>query len=124
MEKFEIMTDNFEFRFGRSLDSIPAMSAAEIFDTYLSCDTTITSNSLDPTRRASFDTLEEAQAEFSRNYANYGRTSPERGSLWWLLVGDLAWIERNEYDEDGEFDQGGETYALSAAAYEPDTEED
>ena len=124
MNKFEIKTDSFEFRFGTSRDSIPAMSAAEIFETYQIGDTTITSNSLDPDRVASFDTLEEARAAFAKNFADYGRTRAERGRVFWLLRGELAWIEENEYTEDGDFDQGGVTYDVSAEAYEPEPEED
>lgn len=124
MTKFEIKTDSFEFRFGRSRESVPAMSADEIFDTYLSCDDRITSNSLDPVLEASFDSLEEAKSEFAKNYANYGCTRLEHGSVLWLLCGELAWIESNEYDDDGEFDQGGETFAVSAEAYEPEEDEE
>lgn len=103
--RWEIKTDSFEFRFGIRPDSVPTMSADEVFDTYQSCDTRITSNSIDPTTVASFDTEEEAREEFSRNYANYGSTRAEKGMTIWLLHGELAWIEKAWYDEDGEFDQ-------------------
>jgi hypothetical protein len=36
----------------------------------------------------------------------------------------VAWIEENEYDDDGEFDQGGVTYDVSAEAYEAGEEEE
>ena len=111
--RFEIKTDNFEFRFGTSADSIPAMTADEVFNEYLS------GGANDPTLEVSFDTSEEAKAEFNRNYANYGRAHAERGYTFYLLRGEVAWIEENEYDEDGEFVQGGITYDFSAESYEP-----
>lgn len=115
--RFEIKTDSFEFRFGKSKDSIPAMTADEVFDTYQM------ESANDPTLEASFDTLEEAQAEFSKNYSGYGTTYAEKGFTFWLLRGKVAWIEENEYDEDGEFDQGGCTYDFSAEAYEVEEDE-
>lgn len=117
MRKYAIYTDSFEFRFGKYKDSIPAMTGYEILQTYLSCDTRITSNSLDPHLGASFDTLEEARAEWEKNYKNYGYTSAQKGSILWLLCGDLAYLEANDYTEDGDFDQGGELYEFSAEAY-------
>ena len=118
MKKYEIYTDTFEFRFGRYEDSIPEMSGYEIFQTYLSCDTGITTNSLDPHLEASFDTLEEARAEWEKNYKNYGRTWAEKGNALWLLRGDIAYLEGNEYTEEGDFDQGGDVYECSAEPYE------
>ena len=124
MKKFEIRTDHFEFRMGFRRDRIPCMSADEILDTHLSCDERITSNSIDPTIEASFDTLEAARAEFDRNYAHYGFTSLDRVSTGYILSGSLAWIEENEYDETGDFDQGGTTYDVSAQPYEAEPEEE
>lgn len=122
MRKYEIYTDTFEFRFGKYKDSIPAMTGYEILQTYLSCDTRITSNFLDPHLAASFDTLEEARAEWEKNYKTYGSTSAEKGSVLWLLRGDLAYLEANDYTEDGDFDQGGELFEVSAEAYEKEEE--
>lgn len=122
MPKFEIRTDHFEFRMGSMRDRIPAMSAEEILATHLSCDDRITSNGIDPTIEASFDTLEEARAEFTRNYGRYGFTSLDRAGTGYLLSGSLAWIEENEYDDNGDFDQGGATYDVSAQPYEPEGE--
>ena len=116
MTKYEIMTDRFEFHFGTSKRSIPAMTESEIFNEYLS------GNANCPTREASYDTLEEAQEAFRKRYTNHGSTYAQPGYCFWLLVGDLAWIEENEYDEDGEFDQGGDVYDISAEAYQPDEE--
>lgn len=112
MTKFEIRTDAFEFRFGTSKDSIPSMTADEVFDEYLS------GNANDPVIEASFDTIEEADAEFQKHYSNYGSTSAVKGFSFWLLRGELAWIEENEYDEDGDFDQGGAVLAVSAFGYD------
>ena len=114
MTKFEIMTDHFEFRFGKSRDSIPAFSADEIFAMYFEQDSTC------PTREESFDALEDAQREFAAHYSDYGMTRSDHGNVFWLLTGRLAWIEENTYDEDGEFDQGGDVSDYSAEGYSPD----
>lgn len=115
MTKFEIMTDTFELR------PVRDMSAGEVFDSYMN------SCLMAEKREASFDTIEEAQAEFAKNYSNYGRTHVESGSAGRFLWGRVAWIAENEYDEDGEFDQGGDVWAFSAQPYiseEEDEEED
>ena len=111
MTKFEIKSDNFEFRF---TGHMPSQSAQEIFDQYLS------GSANDPVLEASFDTLEEAKAEFAKNYANYGRTRLERNGKIGFLRGDLAWIEENEYDEDGEFDQNCGVWEISAEPFSAD----
>ena len=111
MKKYEIFTDTFEFHFSKP--SIPAMTAEEIFQTYWSCDTRITSNCLDPRRECSFDTKEEALAEWEKNYKDYGRTWESKGWAVYLLCGEMAWLEENEYDEDGNFDYGGDTWLYS-----------
>lgn len=118
MTKFEIKTDRFEFRFGTSKDSIPAMTADEVFEEYLqgSCN--------DPELQASFDSLEAAQEEFKAHYAGYGRTYAEKGYIFWLLVGEVSWIEEAEYDEDGEFLEMNGTWAVSAEGYKNEEEED
>ena len=115
--RYEIKTDSFEFRMGSRRSAIPSMSAAEIMDTYLSCDTRITSNGLDPDLRASFDSVAEAVKFFRVNYANYGSTRLERGSIGYLLRGEIAWIEQNDYDANGEFDQGGDVVEFAAEPY-------
>ena len=112
MRKYEIYTDTFEFRFGKSKSSIPAMSMSDIWMEY-NCQ-----SSNDPVRVASFDNLEDAMAFFRENYADYGRTWAEKGNVWWLLRGQVAWLDGNEYTEDGGFDQGGDLYECSAEAYE------
>ena len=118
MTKYEIRTDRFEFRFVKFKDSIPAATADEIFAWYME------ESAADPTVQASFDTLEEAREEFKKHYADYGTTRAEKSMVWWLIVGDLAWIEGNEYDDDGEFIQGGECYDVSVAPYEKEEEVD
>lgn len=120
MIKYEIKTDSFEFRMGTRKSAILAMSADEILDTYFSCDTRITSNSLDPEQRESFTDEAEAVAFFKANYSDYGKTTLEHGNTQYLLRGDLAWLEENEYDEDGEFDHGGAVLELSAEAFTPE----
>ena len=116
MTKYEIKTDRFEFRFGKYKASIPHASEDEIFAWYME----ETAN--DAKTVASFDTLEEARNEFKKHYADYGNTRAVGGWVCWLLVGELAGIEENEYDEDGEFIQGGGCYDVSAAPYEKEEE--
>ena len=118
MTKFEIKTDHFEFRFGTYKQSIPSMTADEVFEEYLS------GSCNDPKLEAAFDSLAAAQAEFKAHYAGYGRTYAEKGFNFWLLVGEIAWIEENEYDEDGEFDCSCCTYDVSAEGYKNEEEED
>ena len=117
MTRYEIYTDNFELRFGRSQDSIPTMTAQEIFDQYLR------GSANDPTLRESFDDLETAKATFSQVYANGGTTHAEASVVFWLLTGNVAYLEENSYDDDGDFDQGGDIYVYSAEGYaKPDDE--
>lgn len=101
MTKYEIYTDRFEFSsHGKSW---PSQTVDDIIDLYYGpyvCN--------NPKLEASFDSLEEAKAEFESHYRNYGSTREASG--WaggFLLVGEIAWLEENEYDEDGDFDQGG-----------------
>ena len=123
MTKFEIKTDSFEFRMGTRESAIQPMSADEVMDTYFSCDTRITSNGLDPEQRESFDSMDEAVAFFRKNYSGYGRTRLEHGNTQYLLRGQIAWIEENEYDDDGEFDQGSAVIEFSAEPYTVDDDE-
>ena len=116
MKKYEIKTDSFQFRFGTSRSSIPAMDAGEVFDAYLQ------GSANEPDRETSFDTLAEAQEVFKRDYASYGSTYAEKSNVFWILRGDVAWIEENDYDENGEFDQGGTVADFSAEGYEPEEE--
>ena len=114
MTQYEIRTDHFEFRFGKHKGSIPAATGDMIFAWYME-------ETLGDSRVVgSFDTLDEAREEFKKHYANYGSTRAQKGMVWWLLVGDLAWIEENTYTEDGDFDYGGEVYDVSAQAYDPE----
>ena len=124
MKKYEIRTDSFEFRLGNRRSEIPAMSAGQILDTYLSCDDQITSNSIDPAVEGSFYTLDAARDTFARHYADYGWSRLEHVGTGYILRGRLAWIEENEYDEEGDFVRGGETYDVSAQPYEAENGED
>ena len=121
MTKFEIMTDSFEFRFtpGRP---IPRMTEREILDTYFSLDPRITSNSIDPETVEAYDTEEDAREAFWTRWRDYGETRPARSAAGIpLLIGRLAFIQINDYDAEGEFDQGGDTLDLwSAEGYEPE----
>ena len=101
MTVYEICIDDFQFRMGTVKELIPSMSEDEIFDTYMSCDTRITSNSLCPTCIGRYETKSAAEAEWEF-YKNWGRTYAERGQTEWLLRGDIAWMESLEYDDNGE----------------------
>lgn len=111
MKKYEIMTDTAEILRSKSIQSFPAMSADEIFDAYRS----LTSQA--PHREGSYDTLEEADAVWQALYAKSPRTYAQAGSPFAVLIAEVAWIEENEYDEDGEFDQGGIVCRRSAEAW-------
>lgn len=113
MKKFEIKTDSFQIPFGKGKESIHAMTAAEVFSTYFG------SVDNDPKSHGIYDSLDDARKAFKR-FENYGSTYPEAGNVFWLLRGDLAWIEENEYDEDGEFISGGDVWEYSAQGYSHD----
>lgn len=110
MKRYEIYTDTFEFRFGRYKDSIPSMMVGEVWQEYV-CQQN------DPALVKSFENLDEALAFFRENYADYGRTWAEKGHVFWFLRGQLAWLDENEYTEDGEFDQGGTLWESSVQRY-------
>ena len=109
MTKYEIMTDNFELRLGAA-NRVREMSADEVLCEYQDQ----TANA--PTLVESYDSLDEARAAF-RTYANYGSTRLERGVTGCLLVGQLALLVENEYDEDGNFDQGGNVIDSAVGPY-------
>lgn len=116
MTKYEICTDTFEFRFGKAKSSIPDATADEIWSWYSeeSCQM--------PTIVDSFDSLVSAKAEFYEHYANYGETHAVKGSVWWSLRGQVAWIEETIYYDDGDFESDGGTLAVSAEPYKREGE--
>lgn len=107
MTKFEVFRDAFEI----NGSGIERLSAAEVFD---ECRTHSGSFAK---RLGSFDTLEEAQALFAREKV-VADTSRYQGRAYPLIMGEVVWIEQNEYDEDGEFDQGGDVIEFCAEPYE------
>lgn len=117
MNTYEIYIDDFQFRMGTAKSLIPSMSGDEIFDTYMSGDTRITSNSFDPHCVGRYETREAAEAKWEF-YRNWGRTYVERGQTQWILRGELAWMEELDCDENGEdcFGVIG-TIHVSAAPY-------
>ena len=112
MTKYEICTNDFQIRCGTTKDSIDSYTEWELFDAanYNDC--------YAYELRASFDTEAEAREFFDKNYKDYGRTWAEKGNVFWILRGRLAWIEINIYDENGEFDSGDGVVELSAEPYE------
>ena len=115
MIKYAICTDRFEFKFPKGR-SIPDMTGQEIFDTYFSGDTRITSNSFDPDYVAVFDTKEAAMAEWERNYKDFGLTYQQDGNVMQFLVGDIAYLEEQIFDDDG-FITSGDIWEYSAMPY-------
>lgn len=109
MRKYEVCTGNFEIRCGTTKDSIPSYTEWELYYEATDGEYEIV---------GSFDTVEDARAFFSENYKDYGRTWAEKGYIWWLLRGCVAWIEINIYDENGEFDSGDGVVELSAEPYD------
>lgn len=116
--RFEIKRESFEFRFGRYRESIPSLTSEEIFEMYEA------GSWHDPETVATFDTLEAAKEEFARVYSKWGRTCAEKGSIWWMLTGDVCWIEANIYDEDGEYISWDGTYDVAAEPYTAEEEEE
>ena len=112
MTKYEIYTDMFEFLFGKYKDSIPEMSADEVLQMYFE------ENANYPSLVKSFDNADEAIEHFRKNFSNWGDTWAQKGNVFWLLRGHVAYIEENQYDEDGEFDCGGSVWLASVAGYE------
>lgn len=109
--KYEIWTDRFEIRIGRTEDA-RTMTEREVFDEYLAEDAN------NPHLAGTFDTQEEAEEHFKRYFANYGTSRAVRGTAGWLLVGQVAYLQADEYDEDGEYIQGGDILMTSSEAYE------
>lgn len=99
------------------------MSADEIFDAYQSCDGRITSNFLEPRLCGSYATLEEAQAAL-RDGGYSAETRLQKGQAEWLLTGELVWIEENEYDAEGDFDQQLAIHDVLAEPYDPEESEE
>lgn len=97
MTRYEIYTDRFEFS---SANSWASMTPDDIMDLYCLSPTC-------PHLEAGFDSLAEAKAAFDSGYRDYPSTRQNKG--WagtWLLNGTIAYLEENEYDEDGDLDQG------------------
>lgn len=109
--KYEIYIDYFQMGRWKTKDLIPELSARDMEDRYWGG-----LYDYSETRRARFDTLEEALAEFESHYTNT-HTRAEKTPLGWILRGDVAWVEANEYDEDDEYCGNGETYAFSCDPY-------
>ena len=117
--RFEIKRDRFEIDFLgiKRAESLPEYTADEILAEVLHGDGS------GAEILASFDNEEEARAEFAAHYANAGRTRATALSIGLAIVGDVFWIERNEYTDDGDFDFGGDVLDYSAEAFRPEVEE-
>lgn len=109
MIKFDVYEENFEFR--ADLRRTGA-TAEQIWNWYQDAD------NRDPQRKGSFDSLEEARAELQHIHPY---SSHQRGFALQLVVGRLGWIEENEYDEDGEFDQSIAIWDVEVADLEKES---
>lgn len=111
MTKWEIWTDNFEFR-----GLIREATVQNIIDWYNA------ETSHDPSLEASFDAVAEARAAWDAEWADYGTTREQSGMTAPLLVGQLAYLTCSEYTEDGDYDQGGDWYACSVEPFKQEQE--
>lgn len=116
MTKYEIRTDTHEFRLPKRA-GIRTCTGADLFEDYRQ------SSIQDSEVRESFDSLEEARAEFEAHWANWGSTQLLQGNGTRYLYCEFAWIEENRYDDDGEFDQGGWCYDVSAEDWTEEEDE-
>lgn len=112
MTKFEIKKSSFEFRFSRR-NPPPALSSKEIADMFFG------SYDYDPETIASFDSKEEAVKAFEGEKVSASTYLSEGWANSLLICGTIVWMEENTYDEDGEFDQGGDVWCIATEAYEP-----
>lgn len=109
MIKYDVYEENFEFRTDLRHTSA---TAEQIWGWYQDAD------NRDPQRIGSFDSIEEARAAL-RYIHPY--SAHQRGFAHWLVVGRLGWIEENEYDEDGEFDQSHRVWDVAVSSLEKDS---
>lgn len=114
MIKYEIWTDSFEIRIGRA-ENARSLTEREVFDEYLE------ESANAPRLEKSFSSPEEAEAYFKAHFAKYGTSRSMRGTAGWLLIGQVAYLQADEYDEDGEYIQGGDILMTSSEAYRAKT---
>lgn len=110
--RYEIYEDVFEFRFGKYKDSIPEMSASEVEQMYFE------QTSHEPFLVRSFDNAADAVQYFRENFSQHADTRAVKENVFWLLYGHIAYLEENQYDDDGWFDQGGAIWGTAVAGYE------
>lgn len=111
MTKYVIYTDDFEFRFGTSRDSIPTASPVQIWEWYLA------ESANDPHAAEEFSDRNEALEYFYDNYGDgWPSTYAQKSSVFWLLRGEVAYLQEEEWDED-ECIQGGDILLYSAERY-------
>lgn len=115
MIKYELYTDTFEFRTRKGQE----WQSDDIFDAY------ITQGDLYPTRVAQADNLEDIAALFEDEKLKC-TTYEQAYTTGWLIRGVLCYIEIAEYDEDGEYIQGGDIVKFCVVPFrkEEEAEED
>lgn len=106
---YEIWTDEFEVRCKKG----DPWTTDELLGEYLR------KSSIDPHREASYTSLEEARTAFAKSYANHGSTRLMSGSAGYYLLCSIAYLDGADYDEDGELDQGCDTWEVSLEEYVP-----
>ena len=106
MIKYTVYTDSFEIRL-RTKEA--TLSAGDVFTAYME------QGDHSPRPVAVFDTEEQAVAAMKKALVRTDCDSSFYGG--YLLTGVLAYVEQAEYDEDGEFIQGGDICEYAAKGY-------
>lgn len=112
---FEVRTESIEERMSPRVN----LTEEDIWDIY--------NNKTDyyPVVIGQCDTLEDARAAFKTEAENrvqsYYQAAYGNG---WLLIATLVWIEENEIDEDGEYDNCSGVWDYSAEPITLDEDED
>lgn len=91
--KYRVLTDSYEFRFFKGKERI---TADDIIDMYLDLTWSY------PQIKAEFETEDEA-LEYLKEYEPTSARWVEWNVPKYLLVGELAYVEKVELDDDGEF---------------------
>ena len=111
MKKYEIWTVSFDVRLGNRKGE--EWTEYELVREFCSQDS-------DPQRRTSYTTEEEAREAFAAHWADYGSTrlfSAFSGGYY--LSCKIAYLEPAEYDEDGDYIEGGDWVMESVEPYVP-----
>ena len=112
IRKYEIVSERFELS---TFSHWPSMTKDELFDAIQAANEWAGWSA--PITEVSFPTLEEAQSAFENDYKRLASTHHEHYNRQDFLTGTVYWIEANDYDEDGDFDQGSGPIEFAAEPY-------